>query len=226
MATVDIKIFKHHKKVDGTYNVKIRVTHKRDKKYFDTPHFVSERQLTPKLTIKDAFVRKLLNTLLDDYRATISELGEKLELFTAESLRDYLKTKNQVIDFIKFSKPHIEGLIKDDRSGSAKTLQTVVFSLSDYFKRKSVSPIEINEQMLTRYERFLRNSREITRLNQFKKPISRRVKGMNDAGVHNHLRDCRSVIAIPLQIGEGIALLPAFLIGQMAAQKTSKSHCK
>jgi hypothetical protein len=26
MATVDVKIFKPHKKADGTYNVKIRVT--------------------------------------------------------------------------------------------------------------------------------------------------------------------------------------------------------
>ena len=191
MATVDIKIFKHHKKADGTYNVKIRVTHKRDKRYFDTPHFVSERQLTPKLTIKDAFVRKQLNNLLDDYRATISGLGDKLDFFTAESLRDYLRDKNQVIDFIKFSNSHIEGLINDSRSGSAKTLQTVVLSLIDYFKRKVISPTEINEQMLSKYEKYLRNQRKITRLNQFDKPITRQVKGMGDAGVHNHFRDLR-----------------------------------
>jgi hypothetical protein len=84
MATIEVKILKHHKKADGTYNVKIRVTHKRDKKYFDTPHFVTERQLTPLLTIKDAFIKKQLNKLLDDYRLIISGLGESLELFTAD----------------------------------------------------------------------------------------------------------------------------------------------
>ncbi|WCT13481.1 tyrosine-type recombinase/integrase [Mucilaginibacter jinjuensis] len=191
MATVDVKILKHHKKADGTYNVKIRVTHKREKKYFDTPHFVTERQLTTKLTIKDPFVRKIVNKLLDDYRLRISHLGEKLDLFTADSLRDYLRDKNQIIDFIKFSKGYIQDLIKDNRNGSAKTMQTVVLSLIDYFQRDALSPMEIDEQMLTRYEKYLRGVREITRLNQFNKPVTRKVKGMSDAGIHNHLRDLR-----------------------------------
>ena len=133
MATVDIKIFKHNKKVDGTYNVKIRVTHKRDRRYFDTSHFVSDRQLTTKLTVKDVFLKKLLNSQLDDYRATISGLGEKLEFFTAQSLAEFLRDKNQVIDFIKFSNAHIKSLILDGRLGSAKTLQTVVLSLISHF---------------------------------------------------------------------------------------------
>jgi integrase len=82
-------------------------------------------------------------------------------------------------------------LIIEGRAGSAKTLQTVVLSMIDYFKRAAVSPNEINEQMLVKYEKYLRNAREITRLNQFQKPITRIVKGMGDAGVHNHLRDLR-----------------------------------
>ncbi len=45
MATVGIKIHKHHKKADGTYNVKIRIAHKGEKKYIDTPHFVVDKQL-------------------------------------------------------------------------------------------------------------------------------------------------------------------------------------
>jgi len=137
-ATVETKIFKHHKKADGTYNIKVRVTHKREKKYLDTPHFVSDRQLTSKLAIKDVFLKKILNELLDDYRTTISELGEKVELFTAESLRDFLKTKNEAVDFIKFSEAHIKALKENDRIGSAKTLQTVVLSLIDFFKRNAV----------------------------------------------------------------------------------------
>ena len=173
MATVDIKIFKHHKKADGTYNVKIRITHQREKKYLDTSHFVLERQLTSTLTVKDIFLIKLLNNLLDDYRCTISTLGEKIELFTAASLRDYLRDKNEAIDFIKFSSHHIKNLIKDGRIGSAKTLQTVVFSLIDYFKRKSISPFEINEEMLFKYERYLRSARKITRQNQFNEPVTR-----------------------------------------------------
>lgn len=78
MATVGIKIHKHHKKADGTYNVKIRVAHKGEKRYIDTPHYVVDKQLTAKSTLKDATLRKILNQTLDDYRITISNLGNHL----------------------------------------------------------------------------------------------------------------------------------------------------
>ena len=41
MATVCVKILPHHLKGDGTYNVKIRITHKKVKRYIDTEHFVT-----------------------------------------------------------------------------------------------------------------------------------------------------------------------------------------
>jgi len=191
MATVEIKIFKHHKKADGTYNIKVRVTHKREKKYLDTPHFVSDRQLTAKLAIKDMFLKKILNDLLDDYRTTISELGEKLDLFTAESLRDYLKVKNEPIDFIKFSEAQIKELKEADRMGSAKTLQTVVLSLIDFFQRRVISPNEIDEQFLARWEKYLRTPRKIVRTDQFGRSLKRNVKALGDSGVHNRMRDLR-----------------------------------
>lgn len=191
MATVETKIFKHHKKADGTYNIKVRVTHKREKKYLDTPHFVSDRQLTAKLAIKDVFLKKILNDLLDDYRTTISELGEKLDLFTAETLRDFLKTKNEEINFIKFSEVHIKGLKENDRVGSAKTLQTVVLSLIDFFQRKVISPNEIDEQFLMRWDKYLRTPRKISRIDQFGRTLTRTVKALGDAGVHNRMRDLR-----------------------------------
>ena len=191
MATVETKIFKHHKKADGTYNIKIRVTQKREKKYLDTPHFVSDRQLTAKLAIKDVFLKKILNDLLDDYRTTISELGEKLDLFTAESLRDYLKVKNEPIDFIKFSETHIKALKEAERFGSGKTLQTVVLSLMDFFQRKVISPNEIDEQFLTRWEKYLRTTRKIERVDQFGRTVPRTVKALGDSGVHNRMRDLR-----------------------------------
>ena len=36
MATFSIKVFKHHKKKDGTYNVKISITQERKRAYIDT----------------------------------------------------------------------------------------------------------------------------------------------------------------------------------------------
>lgn len=191
MATVAINIFKHHKKADGTYNIKIRVTHKKEKKYLDTPHYVSDRQLTTKFAIKDVFLKKILNDLLDDYRSTISDLGDKLELFNAETLRDFLKSKNEIVNFINFSESQIKALKDDGRTGSAKTLNTVVLSLIDFFGRRIISPAEIDEQFLAKWEKYLRTPRTIARTDQFGRSLSRTVKALGDSGVHNRMRDLR-----------------------------------
>jgi hypothetical protein len=41
MATISAKVFKHHKKADGTYNVKICIYHKKERVYIDTVHYVT-----------------------------------------------------------------------------------------------------------------------------------------------------------------------------------------
>ena len=40
MATVKIVILKHQKRDDGTWNVKIRITHERQSSYIATSHYV------------------------------------------------------------------------------------------------------------------------------------------------------------------------------------------
>jgi len=72
MATVCVKILPHHLKADGTYNVKIRITQKKVKRYIDTEHFVTQKQLTKKLTLKDPFIEQQLNILVIKYRQEIA----------------------------------------------------------------------------------------------------------------------------------------------------------
>ena len=40
MATFKVVILPHHKKEDGTFNVKIRVTHDRKSRYIKTPYYI------------------------------------------------------------------------------------------------------------------------------------------------------------------------------------------
>jgi hypothetical protein len=61
MATVAAVVFKHHEKNDGTFNVKIRIYHKFEKRYIDTTHFVSKQQLDSKYNIKDKLILKILD---------------------------------------------------------------------------------------------------------------------------------------------------------------------
>jgi integrase len=193
MATVTGVVYDHHKKTDGTYNVKIRVFHKNQKKLIDTTHFVTDKQLDSKLRIKDKFFLKILDVQLEEFRKTISELGPKVDCFSAEELRDYLREKNQEIDFIKFCNAHIDQLKKEGRTATANNHRTVRNNLVDYFKRDSVSISEINSNMLISFERFLKTPREMNRLDRFGKQITIGGEGASNSSIHNYMRDLRTL---------------------------------
>ncbi|MFS2185578.1 site-specific integrase [Mucilaginibacter sp. Mucisp84] len=193
MATVSPKVLKHHLKTDGSYNVKIRIFHKGEKRYIDTNHYVSDKQLSKDLAIKDPFINRQLNKQIDEYRIAISELGERLDFFSAEALRDYLISKNEEVNFVNFCDAHIRQLKKDGRSGTASNHTSVRNSLVDYFGREKVSVMEISTFMLKSYERFLRSKRIIKRINQFGKEVTTDCKGVTDSGVYNYMRDLRTL---------------------------------
>jgi integrase len=193
MATVCAKVFKHHKKEDGTYNVKIRVFHKNVSRYIDTEHFVSDKQLTKKMEIKDPFINQLINKELDQYRKDISDLNEKLTFFTAESLKDHLTNQIGDIDFIKFCDSHIKQLRKDGREGTASTHLTVRNSLVDYFQRPKVSIMEITYLFLKQYKRYLKTDRKLIRINQLKNEFTTQKCGLSVSGLYNHMRDLRTL---------------------------------
>lgn len=194
MATVSAKVFEHHKKADGTYNVKICVHHNNQRKYIDTVHYLVKKQLTTKMKIKDIFINDLIDEQLKGYRKVISELGEKLNFFNAESLKDYLRDKDADVDFIKFCSEHIAQSEKDGKKGTAHNHRVVRNSLVDYFKRDAVSITEINSNMLLSYERYLRSERTLV-LPSGQKNITKqtRSKGLADSGLYNHMRDLRTL---------------------------------
>jgi integrase len=194
MATVSAKVFEHHKKADGTYNVKICVHHNNQRKYIDTVHYVVKKQLTAKMKIKDTFINDLVDQQLKGYRKIISELGERLEFFTAENLKSYLCEIDADVDFIKFCAEHIAQTKKEGRTGTYQNFRLVRNSLLDYFKRDTVSITEINSNMLISYERFLRSERTMERPNGQKSvTTTKTVKGVSDSGLHNHMRDLRTL---------------------------------
>lgn len=193
MATVSAVVYDYHKKADGTYNVKIRVFHKKERKLIDTTHFVSQKQLDSKFRIKDKFLNKLLDEKLDEYRRVVSELGNKLNFMTAENLRDYLRDRDKDVDFIAFCNDHISQLRKEGRTGTSNNHRTVRNSLVDYFGRESVSITEIHSNMLMHYEKWLRTERTMTRVNQLSKEVTTKEEGLKDAGIYCHMRDLRTL---------------------------------
>jgi integrase len=193
MATVSAKVFQHHQKDDGTWNVKICVYHQNDRKYIETSHFVAKKQLDAKFKVKDKFLSKIIEGTLGNYRETISHLGHKLDFFSCEALAIYLKDKDKDIDFIEFAQMHIDQLIHENREPYSRSFRIVKNSLIDYFKRTSLSITEINSNMLCDYEKFLKREREQVRVNQLKREVRTTEPGLSQSGLHNHMRDLRTL---------------------------------
>ncbi|HEY2581089.1 MAG TPA: site-specific integrase [Mucilaginibacter sp.] len=193
MATVNAVVYEHHKRADGTYNVKIKIFHQKKRAHIETAHYVSAKQLNCDLQIKDKFILKILEITLEDYRRSISEFGERLEFFTAEQLRDYLQDKDKPIDFIEFCSKHIEFLRQSNRNGTANNHRVVRNSLVDYFKKEQVLITEVNAGMLKHYEKWLRCTRIMTRINQLGKEVNTTEAGMQNGGVYSHMRDLRTL---------------------------------
>ena len=193
MATVSAKVFEHHLKDDGTCNVKIVVYHKGTRKFIDTIHYAGKRQMDADFKIKDKFMIRILEDVLEDYRRVISSLEMRMDFFSCEDLRDYLRDKDGDIDFVKFCSGHIEQLILEKRDGTANNHRAIKNSLIDYFKKEKISINEIHSNMLVSYVRYLKHSREMIRVNQLGKNVTTIEQVLSDSGLHNYLRDLRTL---------------------------------
>jgi len=197
MTNVREVVLPRDKRKDGTWNVKIRVTHQRKVKYISTKLYVTEKHIRKDYTINDPTILRALNPVIDDFRSKIAELGPKLEVYSLERLLMCLEDKEikdaDQINVIEFGRNRVAELKAAKRDGSAGNMTTVINGLIDFFGSENVPITEIRAKMLTEYAKFLTTERTITRLDQFKKPYERVVKGLSNNGLHNHMRDLRTL---------------------------------
>jgi hypothetical protein len=203
MATVKAIVLENDKKKDNTWNVKIRISHKSSDKYIKTEHYVEKWQLDKKFELKHQFIIDLVNPVLKAYRDEISRMPD-INFISAQEIKDRLlaldKQKHDSsfnepfeIDFIAFAKGYINSKIEEGKESTVTGYKTVVYSLQDYFKSDKVSITEINYTFLKSYESYLKRPREIERSYRIGKTRKFIQKGINEAGLHNHMRDLRGL---------------------------------
>lgn len=195
MATIKEVVLKHHKKEDGTYNIKYRLIHNRKITYINTNYFVEEKQLKKDFSIKDKFLLSVVSTDIAKYRVKLIELDRLLMILDVKDLANRLTQtdENIVINIIDFGRQYVNELIAQGRKGSAYPISTVTNSLCDYFGSQNVEIEQINALMLPNYEKYLRKVRRFKRKNQYGKEVDYVSKGLSDSGLHNHMRDLRTL---------------------------------
>jgi len=86
MATFKALVLSHQKRKDGTYNVKIRVTHNRRHKYLPTPLYAGKDDLTKSLKIKNYLILDATEAIIKDYRTKCSAMGVAVAQYDVDQL--------------------------------------------------------------------------------------------------------------------------------------------
>ncbi len=156
MATFKATVQKHHKKEDGTYNVKIRVTHKRVNRYIATSKFVTKEELTKGMKLKNQTIIDDLDVTIKKYRDACNALGEKLDAMDVDQVVQYVKgykgTKEVfTLNFIEFGRGKVEELRKVGREGNARMYEITLNSIERFIDRKFLNINEITVRFLKDY---------------------------------------------------------------------------
>lgn len=199
MATFKICVFDHQKRTDGKYPVSIRVTWKRSSSYIKTEYYVTDKQINKKtFALKDIFIINELNKRIakfEDLKA--QKLGHRIQMYTAKELAKYFDSETKPgtdtsINFVEFSRKHIEKLRKQGRTTTASGLNSTINSLIDFCNgREKIYITEITSKFLVKNEEFLRGVRTIKRKNQFGKMVTTKKRGLSDVSVIDYMTNIR-----------------------------------
>lgn len=163
MATFKSLIQKHHKKADGTWNVKIRVTHNRQIKYLATPIYAKADDITRTFKLKKNITDKT-DKIIDTYYDVCADLGLRLKGMSIEELITELdnasKPKVENIDFFSFAEEFIINMEKSGQTGTSKNYKCAIKALKRLVKRDTLYISEINNSLLTDLSKMLIKEKE------------------------------------------------------------------
>lgn len=146
--------------IDGTTNIKIRLTHQGKSREIRTPHYINPVFMNPDGTISDKYFdsAKLnlnLNILLAKYNTTLVEIGTGVDDMDINTLADRLRNKDTFTDFIKYTELRIKDLMNQGREGYADSYKIMIGHIKKYTHKDSFSFKEITVDFLDRFSLFL-----------------------------------------------------------------------
>ena len=152
MATFKAVVIPAQRRQDGTYNVKIRVTHQRKSRYLSTPFYVTSEQLTRGFKIKDMRICDKLDERIAEFRHNADELGFLADGMDIDHLVELLQNRAESIDFIAFMENYCKRLEKEEGRGrSSETFMVAVRSLKRFNNNRPLYFSAITKTYMYRY---------------------------------------------------------------------------
>ncbi len=148
MTTFKAEVYAHQKRSDGTYNIKIRVTHNRRKKYVPTVYYVTKDDLTRSYKIRNQYYIDLCDNVIRDYRHAVERLGEKAKGMTVEQIVDHITRKETSsqdfhLDIVQYGRDLAARLKEKGHEGNAKVYEVALNSMVRFTGRECVDVKEI-----------------------------------------------------------------------------------
>ena len=160
MLTINAEIKSDGKKVDGTYNVKLRFTLGRKIRRRATSLFVTPKDLTKDMKIKTSSpIKREVDNLVRSYQEKCAALQIELNHYTIDEVMDFLdgeREKQQIIDFIKFSR---EWIASTSIKG-APNYTTAVNALVRFVGKDELDINLVTQDFLEGFKSFLNKERE------------------------------------------------------------------
>jgi len=124
MATFKAVVHSHHKREDGTWNIKIRVIHNRKIRYLATNWYVAKDDLTKSFKLKNITYIDYTEDLIKSYRKILDKVGPGLKDMDVDTVCSIVidglsqqDLKGFDLDIIAYVRAHVQHLRETGHEG-------------------------------------------------------------------------------------------------------------
>lgn len=185
---------KHHKKADGTYNIKVRVTHNRTTSYIPTEIYtemVRFKKSSSSGIITDSAIEDEVNGKIKEIRKTINSSPDIIaNLETAKDVVQFLerqKVTSRDIDFFQYADRIIAST---EKRGTKHIRESAVLTFSRFLKKRELPISAFTGKIIKEFDAWMRTERIYTTAITKK---THKVKPAKDAGVRLYMTQLRTI---------------------------------
>ena len=156
MATFRTCIFSHQRRADGTYNIKLRITHHRKSRWISTTLYALPDDLKRGLKIKDEKLSRKCRELVEDCIDLCNDMGYAVEEMEIDELVARIKSglkggERFRLDFIAYMRQEAARM----NSGTASIYMTALNALRRYIGRDTLDIGEITAPFIKGFVQFI-----------------------------------------------------------------------
>jgi integrase len=155
MTTFAARIYRGLLRRDGTYNVKIRVTHNRRSTKVSTPIFIDKKDVTGTMRIKDQAAIDEADKIVRKWRKKLNSWGLQTRTMSVEEIVSKLQTDdadNFKLDFLQYGRSKA----KQMSNGTAHNYLTALNAF-ERFVGKAIDINSINGKLIAEFIQFIHN---------------------------------------------------------------------